>query len=71
VERPELLGRFMSAAGYSPQTLRAAAGSRPLSLGLIDFFAENESLLVAVCERNSLRPEDFMRTRAKLNAAGR
>jgi hypothetical protein len=67
---PELLARFMGLAGYSPQSLRTAAGSEQLCLGLIDYFAENEALLVALCERTGLRPEDFMRVWAKLNSAG-
>jgi hypothetical protein len=69
VEQPELLLRFMGVAGYSPQSLRAAAGSRHLNIGIIDYFAENEGLLLAVCERHGLRPEEFTRAWTRLNMA--
>jgi hypothetical protein len=59
-EDPEELRRFMVAAGYEPQGLREAVGTEHLALGLIDYFAQNEPLMLAVCTANKLRPEDFM-----------
>jgi hypothetical protein len=67
---PELLGEFMGVAGYSPAGLRAAIGSEQLGRGLIDYFAQNEPLLLALCSNNALRPEDFMRVWARLNPEG-
>lgn len=69
-EDPEQLAEFMGAAGYSPAGLRAAMGSNQLEHGLIDYFARNEPLLLALCANNELRPDDFMRVWAKLNPAG-
>jgi hypothetical protein len=67
---PELLAEFMGVAGYSPAGLRAAVGSEQLGRGLIDYFAQNEPLLLALCSGNSLRPEVFMRVWARLNPEG-
>ena len=67
---PELLADFMGIAGYSPAGLRAAVGTDHLGRGLIDYFAQNEPLLVHFCASNAMRPEEFMRVWAKLNPAG-
>jgi hypothetical protein len=64
---PAELARFMSIAGYDPQSLRAAVGSRALALGLIDYFAQNEPLMLAACAETGLRPEAFMRVWAAHN----
>ena len=69
-EDPEQLAQFMGCAGYSPASLRGAVGSRQLGRGLIDYFAQNEPLMLALCANNALKPEDFMRVWAKLNPAG-
>ncbi len=69
-EDPGQLAEFMSVAGYTPQSLRAALGSAQLGQGLIDYFAGNEALLLALCANNQLRPDDFMRVWATLNPAG-
>ena len=69
-ENPELLAGFMEVAGYSPQTLRDAIGGEQLRLGLIDHFARDEPLLLALCANNGLDVADFMRVWAKLNPAG-
>jgi hypothetical protein len=70
VENPEELGAFMSQSGYDGAALRAAIGSAHLQRGLIDYFASNEPLLLALCANNALSPETFMRVWAKLNPAG-
>ncbi|HEY0919417.1 DUF3572 family protein [Devosia sp.] len=69
-EDPGQLAEFMAVAGYTPQSLRAALGSTQLDHGLIDYFAGNEALLLALCANNRLKPEDFMRVWAALNPAG-
>jgi hypothetical protein len=69
-ESPEALGEFMGVTGYTPNGLRAAIGSDQLQRGLIDYFAQNEPLLLALCANNALKPDDFMRVWAKLNPAG-
>src|SRR5690606_11779746 len=69
-EDADELARFMGTTGYSPSGLRSAVGSALLGRGLIDYFAQNEPLLLALCANNALRPEDFMRVWARLNPAG-
>lgn len=69
-EDPRQLAEFMGVTGYSPTALRGAVGTEQLGRGLIDYFAANEPLLLALCANNSLKPEEFMRVWAKLNPAG-
>ncbi len=69
-ENPAQLAEFMSLAGFSPEALRKAAGGPGLDRGLIDYFASNEALLLALCANNGFRPDDYMRVWAKLNPAG-
>ncbi len=64
------LARFMGETGYSPDALRRSAGSQALARGLIDYFATNEPLLMALCANRHLRPEEFMRVWHKLNPSG-
>jgi hypothetical protein len=69
-ENPAQLAEFMTMTGYSPDALRRAAGGDGLDRGLIDYFAANEALLLALCANNSFKPDDFMRVWARLNPAG-
>jgi Protein of unknown function (DUF3572). len=69
-ENPEELARFMEHAGYDPAALRGAVGSRHLATGLIDYFASNETILLALCANAAIRPEEFMRVWYRLNPAG-
>jgi hypothetical protein len=68
-EDPEQLERFIAVAGYDPPGLRAALGTEALAHGLIDYFAANESLMLAFCANNAMRPEAFMRVWHTLNPA--
>lgn len=67
---PEQLAQFMTISGHSPASLRAAVGTDQLQIGLIDYFAQNEALLLALCGNNSMKPDQFMRIWADLNPAG-
>jgi len=69
-ENPTQLAEFMGLTGYSPNGLRKVAGTPELDSGLIDYFAQNEPLLLALCANNNFRPDDFMRVWAKLNPSG-
>jgi len=69
-ENPAQLAEFMGLTGYSPNALRKVAGTPELDAGLIDYFARNETLLLALCANNSFRPDDFMRVWARLNPSG-
>jgi hypothetical protein len=67
---PEQLADFMSRAGFSPDGLRGALGTRSLSLGLLDYVVQNEALLVAISQSSALKPETIMRVWGKHNPAG-
>ena len=69
-ENPEQLGEFMVQTGTSPDSLRKSVGSDMLGRGLIDYFAQNEALLLALCANSRISPDSFMRVWAKLNPAG-
>jgi hypothetical protein len=66
-ENPEELARFMDIAGYDPARLRRAVGSRELDTGLLDHFASNEPLLLALCANAGLKVERFMAVWHRLN----
>jgi hypothetical protein len=69
-ENPAQLAEFMSLTGYSPDALRKAVGGDGLDRGLVDYFATNEALLLALCANNGFKPDDFMHVWARLNPAG-
>jgi len=69
-EHPEELLAFMQYAGVDPDALRSSVGSPALQRGLIDYFASNEPILLALCANSGISPEQFMRVWARLNPAG-
>jgi hypothetical protein len=69
-ESPDQLAEFMTMTGYSPDALRRSVGGEQLARGLIDYFATNEPLLLALCANNGFGPDDFMRVWARLNPSG-
>lgn len=69
-ENPEELLAFMQQAGLDPHSLRAALGTERLQRGLIDYFAANEAILLALCANSGTTPEAFMQVWYKLNPAG-
>nr|WP_314259902.1 DUF3572 family protein [uncultured Devosia sp.] len=69
-EHPEELLAFMQHAGVDPDALRSSVGSPALQRGLIDYFASNEPILLALCANSGTSPEQFMRVWARLNPAG-
>ena len=69
-ENPDELLAFMQHAGLDPQSLRAAIGTRRLQTGLIDYFAANEPILLALCANSGMSPEQFMRVWHRLNPSG-
>jgi len=66
-EDPAQLAEFMGFAGYDPTALRRAVGTQQLASGLIDYFAANEPLMLALCANHGFRPEEFMRVWHRLN----
>jgi hypothetical protein len=69
-ENPEELFAFMQFAGLDPDSLRASVGTQSLQLGLLDYFASNEPILLALCANAGLSPEDYMRVWYRLNPSG-
>ncbi len=66
-ENPEELLAFMQHAGLDPQSLRASIGTERFQHGLIDYFAANEAILLALCANAGFSPEIFMRAWHRLN----
>jgi hypothetical protein len=69
-ENPEELLAFMQYAGLDPDALRRSVGSPALQRGLIDYFASNEPILLALCANLGQAPEQFMRVWHRLNPSG-
>lgn len=69
-ENPDELLAFMQFAGLDPDALRGAVGSAGLQRGLIDYFASNEPILLALCANSGMAPEEFMRVWHRLNPSG-
>ncbi|MHA6692346.1 DUF3572 family protein [Devosia sp. A449] len=69
-ENPEELLAFMQFAGLDPDTLRRSVGSSSLQRGLVDYFASNEPILLALCANSGLSPEQFMQVWHRLNPSG-
>lgn len=66
-ENPEELLAFMQHAGLDPDALRSAVGTPALQRGLVDYFASNEPILLALCANAAISPEDFMRVFHQIN----
>ena len=69
-ENPEELLAFMQFAGLDPDMLRRSVGSPALQRGLVDYFASNEPILLALCANSGTSPEQFMRVWHRLNPTG-
>ena len=69
-ENPEELLAFMQFAGIDPAALRRSVGSPALQRGLVDYFASNEPILLALCANSGMSPEQFMRVWHRLNPSG-
>lgn len=69
-ENPDELLGFMQVAGLDPDGLRRSVGTPALERGIIDHFASNEPILLALCANSGLSPEQFMRVWHQLNPSG-
>src|SRR5436190_13794609 len=63
---PEELGRFLSLTGIGPESIRAAAREPGFLLGVLDYLANDERLLVAFAARENMPPENVGHARAIL-----
>lgn len=67
VGNPDELSQFMQFAGLSPEAIRAGLGTRELNFGMLDYFAQNESALMAMCANASISATRFMNVWQRLN----
>jgi hypothetical protein len=66
---PEALGRFLALSGIGPQDLRAAAAEPGFLAGVLEFFLEDESLLLAFAAGAAIRPTMIAAARHALAGA--
>ncbi len=62
-EEPERLGRFLAMTGIGPESLRAAARDPEFLLGVLEYIAGDEALLMAFATQQEIDPEDIGRAR--------
>jgi Protein of unknown function (DUF3572) len=60
---PEQLGRFLALSGIGPDSLRAAAREPNFLLGVLDYVAGDEALLVAFAGHSGIDPAEVARAR--------
>jgi len=60
---PERLGRFLAVTGIGPESIRAAAREPDFLLGVLDYLASDEPLLIAFATQNGFDPEHVARAR--------
>jgi len=53
---PEELGRFLALAGIGPETLREAAADPAFLAGVLEYYLDNEPLLLVFAAREAVRP---------------
>jgi hypothetical protein len=67
---PERLGRFLALTGIGPESIRAAAGESNFLLGVLDYVAADESLLLGFAEHGGIEPDQVARAREVLAGGG-
>jgi hypothetical protein len=60
---PERLGCFLAVSGIGPDSIRAAAREPQFLLGVLDYLAADEPLLVAFAAENAIPPGAVMEAR--------
>ena len=60
---PERLGRFLAISGIGPESIRAAAREPQFLLGVLDYVAADERLLLAFAAENTIPPGAVMQAR--------
>lgn len=58
---PEALERFYALTGYDPSNLRADAATPEFMTAILEFYAQDEPLLLAFCAESGTAPETFAR----------
>lgn len=70
-EDPETLGRFLSATGLGPETLRAAASEPGFLAAVLEHVMADEALLLVFAERRRIRPMMIAAARHMLDPVSR
>jgi hypothetical protein len=70
-DRPEELGRFLSASGTDPAAVRARAADRLFLCGVLDFLLDDEALLLAFAAEAGLAPAAILLARRRLEPGRR
>ena len=65
-EDADLLGRFMSLSGLSPDDLRRGIADPAFQAGVLDFALSDESLLLAFAANAGIDPAAVMKARTKM-----
>lgn len=68
-EDPTRIGRFLATSGIEPETLRHAATQPDFLSGVLNFIAEDETLLVAFAAQIGVGPAEVDRARRTLAGA--
>ena len=55
----DAIQRFLAQSGTDAASLRQAAGSREMSVAVLDFLLGNEDLLLQFCESASIAPKQM------------
>ena len=55
----DAIQRFLAQSGTDAASLRQAAGSREMSVAVLDFLLGNEELLLQFCESASIAPKQM------------
>lgn len=63
---PERLGRFLAITGMGPESIRAAAREPDFLLGVLDYLAGDEPLLIAFANQSGFDPEHVAKAREAL-----
>ena len=66
---PERLGRFVAITGVGPERIRETAREPGFLAAVLDYFANDEELLVAFAREVGGDPADVERARASLGAS--
>ena len=67
VAAPARLAAFLEFSGLNPDTIRAVAGSSEFLVGLMDFIASDEQVLLSFAAEVGLKPEAIMQARQMLS----
>jgi hypothetical protein len=69
-QEPDRLGRFLATTGIGPEMIRKAAADPGFLVGVLDFVASDEPLLLAFAQHADVDPRMVERAQALLGGHG-